>query len=65
MKDKLIPEIINRKSSYNFSNKKILNDEIQILIEATKWLLHQGICSHGELFSFPMKVRVTIHCLIP
>tara|TARA_Y100001935_G_C17294962_1_gene505578 strand:+ start:933 stop:1481 length:549 start_codon:yes stop_codon:yes gene_type:complete len=37
MKDKLIPEIINRKSSYNFSNKKILNDEIQILIEATKW----------------------------
>lgn len=37
MKDKLIPEIVKRKSSFNFSNEKILNDEIHILIEATKW----------------------------
>ena len=37
MKDKIINEIVNRKSSLNFSNEKITNDEISILIEATKW----------------------------
>ena len=37
MKDKLIPEIINRKSSLTFSDEKITIDEIQILIESIKW----------------------------
>ena len=37
MEDKIINEIINRKSSLNFSNEKITKDEINILIEATKW----------------------------
>ena len=37
MKDKIINEIVNRKSSLNFSNEKITNEEISILIEATKW----------------------------
>ena len=36
MEDKIINEIINRKSSLNFSNEKITKDEINILIEATK-----------------------------
>ena len=37
MKDDLIPEIINRKSSLSFSNEKISGNELNILIEATKW----------------------------
>ena len=37
MKDELIPEIINRKSSLSFSDEKITDNEIKILIEAAKW----------------------------
>jgi len=37
MKDELIPEIINRKSSLSFSSERITDNEIKILIEAAKW----------------------------
>ena len=36
MKDDLIPEIINRKSSLCFSSEKITDNEIKILIESAK-----------------------------
>ena len=37
MKKKIIPEILNRKSSVCFSGNEITNTEIEILIEAAKW----------------------------
>ena len=65
MKDKIINEIVNRKSSLNFSNEKITNEEISILIEATKsGPLHQEIFSHGKLYLFQMKVFLTSRYLI-
>ena len=37
MNEKIIPEILNRKSSVCFSSKSISPEELDLLIEATKW----------------------------
>ena len=37
MNKKIIPEILNRKSSVCFSSESISLEEIDLLIEATKW----------------------------
>ena len=37
MNKRIIPEILNRKSSVCFSSESISLEEIDLLIEATKW----------------------------
>ena len=37
MNEKIIPEILNRKSSVCFSSESISSEELDLLIEATKW----------------------------
>ncbi len=56
MNEKIIPEILNRKSSVCFSSESISPEELDYSLKQQNGPRPQGICNLGKLYSSAKKM---------